>query len=236
MIKTLRRKFIAATMLSLAAVLLVILGGVNLMSYQKVISDADAILELLCANSGTFPEFPAGKRPAQTAVQPPVSADKPGFGERGLSPETPYESRYFSVVLDEAGQVVYTDTVQIAAIDGDTAASYAQAVWQSGRTSGFWEDYRYACRSEANGWRIIFLDCGRTLSGFRTTLLASVMLALVGLGAVLVLLLILSGRIIRPVAESYEKQKQFITDAGHELKTPLTIISADTDLAEMECG
>lgn len=62
------------------------------------------------------------------------------------------------------------------------------------------------------------------------------MLALVGLGAVLVLLLILSGRIIRPVAESYEKQKRFITDAGHELKTPLTIISADTDLAEMECG
>ena len=140
------------------------------------------------------------------------------------------------MVLDETGQVVYTDTVQIAAIDDDTAASYAQAVWQSGRTSGFWEDYRYACRSEANGWRIIFLDCGRTLSGFRTTLLASVMLALVGLGAVLVLLLILSGRIIRPVAESYEKQKRFITDAGHELKTPLTIISADTDLAEMECG
>ena len=235
-IKTLRRKFIAATMLSLAAVLLVILGGVNLMSYQKVISDADAILELLCANSGTFPEFPTGKRPAQAAAQPPISADKPGFGDRGLSPETPYESRYFSVVLDETGQVVYTDTVQIAAIDDDTAASYAQAVWQSGRTSGFWEDYRYACRSEANGWRIIFLDCGRTLSGFRTTLLARVMLALVGLGAVLVLLLILSGRIIRPVAESYEKQKRFITDAGHELKTPLTIISADTDLAEMECG
>lgn len=187
-------------------------------------------------NSGTFPEFPTGKRPAQAAAQPPISADKPGFGDRGLSPETPYESRYFSVVLDETGQVVYTDTVQIAAIDDDTAASYAQAVWQSGRTSGFWEDYRYACRSEANGWRIIFLDCGRTLSGFRTTLLASVMLALVGLGAVLVLLLILSGRIIRPVAESYEKQKRFITDAGHELKTPLTIISADTDLAEMECG
>lgn len=54
-----------------------------------------------------------------------------------------------------------------------------------------------------------------------------------GTGGVLVLLLILSGRIIRPVAESYEKQKRFITDAGHELKTPLTIISADTDLAEM---
>ena len=52
----------------------------------------------------------------------------------------------------------------------------------------------------------------------------------------LILLLLLSKRIVRPVAESYEKQKQFITDAGHELKTPLTIIGADADLAEMEWG
>lgn len=59
---------------------------------------------------------------------------------------------------------------------------------------------------------------------------------MLGLLAVLILLLILSKRIVRPVAESYEKQKQFITDAGHELKTPMTIISADADLAEMECG
>ena len=67
------------------------------------------------------------------------------------------------------------------------------------------------------------------------TLLTSVLLALLGLLSVLVLLLILSKRIVRPVAESYEKQKQFVTDAGHELKTPMTIISADADLAEMEC-
>ena len=59
---------------------------------------------------------------------------------------------------------------------------------------------------------------------------------MLGLAAVLFLLLILSRRIVRPMAESYEKQRQFITDAGHELKTPMTIISADADLAEMECG
>lgn len=62
------------------------------------------------------------------------------------------------------------------------------------------------------------------------------LLALLGLLSVFVLLLLLSRRMVRPVAESYEKQKRFITDAGHELKTPMTIISADADLAEMECG
>ena len=128
------------------------------------------------------------------------------------------------------------DTGQIAAVDAEDAAAYAQSVVASGRSSGFWGNYRYLISQEDGDSQVIFLDCGRSLSSFRATLFASVALSLVGLGAVLVLLLILSSRIVRPMAESYEKQKQFITDAGHELKTPMTIISADADLAEMECG
>ena len=50
------------------------------------------------------------------------------------------------------------------------------------------------------------------------------------------LLLIFSRRIVTPAAESYDKQRRFITDAGHEIKTPLTIIGADADLLELECG
>ena len=239
MIKRLRRKLIAACMLSLALVLLVILGGVNLMSYHKVVSDADAVLALLDANDGAFPKNHPGQGETPSGDLPPDSlpgGKKDFFGQRGISPETPYESRFFSVLLGTDGQVLQTDTGQIAAVDDQEAAAYAQAVLASGHTSGFWGDYRYLVQTDELGSRVIFLDCGRSLSSFRTTLLASVTLALVGLGAVLVLLLILSSRIVRPMAESYEKQKQFITDAGHELKTPMTIISADADLAEMECG
>jgi len=65
-------------------------------------------------------------------------------------------------------------------------------------------------------------------------MLASVPVALAGLLAVFLLLLVLSKRIASPVAESYEKQRRFITDAGHELKTPLTVIGADLDLVEPE--
>ena len=49
-------------------------------------------------------------------------------------------------------------------------------------------------------------------------------------------MLLFSGRIIKPVSISYEKQKQFITDAGHELKTPISIIDADAEVLGMEVG
>lgn len=238
MIKRLRRKLIAACMISLAIVLAVILGGVNLMSYQKVVADADTVLALLGSNDGAFPKIhntenlPDGEIPMDRGT-----GKRDLLGPKGLSPETPYESRFFSVDLDEDGQVIQTDTGQIAAVDEASAELYAQSALESGHTSGFLDDYRYlVLAEEGNTTRVIFLDCGRSLSSFRTTLLASVALSLLGLLAVLVLLLILSHRIVRPVAESYEKQKQFITDAGHELKTPMTIISADVELAEMECG
>lgn len=239
MIRRLRRKLIIACMVSLAVVLTVILGGVNFLSYHKVVSDADAVLALLNANDGAFPKDHGGQEEKPTENTPPGSAPtekKAHFGQHSLSPETPYESRFFSVLLGTEGQPLQIDTGQISAIDEEEAAVYAQNVFYYGRSSGFWGNYRYLQCEEEQGSLIIFLDCGRSLSAFRMTLLTSVLLALLGLLSVLVLLLILSKRIVRPVAESYEKQKQFITDAGHELKTPMTIINADADLAEMEYG
>ena len=129
-----------------------------------------------------------------------------------------------------------TDTGKIAAVDQAAAAEYAQKVWSSWQSSGFLEDYRFIRSAEAGGIRVIFLDCGRSLSSFHAVLLASISISLLGLLAVLVLLILLSGRIVTPAAESYEKQRRFITDAGHELKTPLTIIGADADLLELEHG
>lgn len=235
MIRKLRFKLIAASMFSLALVLFLILGGVNLMSYRKAVADADSILQVLGSNDGTFPM----REPAQTGESAvPALPPEHGRGGRqpGLTAETPYESRYFSVLVDQSGQIVQVDTGQIAAVDEEDAAVYALQVRSSGRTVGFVGDYRFLCCEEADGTRVIFLDCTRSLSNCRATLAASVGLAVLGLAAVFLLLVILSGRIVRPMAESYEKQKRFITDAGHELKTPLTIIGADADLVEMECG
>jgi signal transduction histidine kinase len=153
-----------------------------------------------------------------------------------MTPETPYESRFFSVLLDEKGNTISVDTGKIAAIDTSEAISYGYNIFQQKQEKGFLDVYRYIKKENEGGIRIIFLDCSRNMASFRSFLITSLIISLVGIIAVLFLLIIFSKRLVKPMAESYEKQKQFITDAGHEIKTPLSVIQADVELLEMECG
>lgn len=221
MIKKLRMKFIALSMASLLSVLFLIMGSINVMNYKAIIEDANFVLTVLAENDGKFP------KPDERKVM--------DF-KRPMSPEVPYESRYFSVLLDSIGNVIAADTGKIAAVDTAEAVRYAKTVWESGKEQGFLEDYRYIRQNSDFGTRIIFLDCGRNLNTFRYFLLVSFGVSALGLFAVFCLIVLFSGRIIRPVSESYEKQKRFITDAGHEIKTPLTIIDADSEVLAMEIG
>ena len=262
MIRKLRIKFVVAAMLSLLAVLAVLMGSVNLINYRSVVSDADAVLDLLAENGGSFPEMQAFDRaerwggretpdsaPEDRPEEPPDdlpdrrAAGERAFGERRLersdrlsSPELPFESRYFSVRFDGSGAVASVDTGMIAAVDEEEAEAYAAAVYGSGASKGFRGDYRFIRADGDGGALIVFLDCGRMLASFRTFLLASIAIAAIGFASVFVLISIFSARIVRPVAESYEKQRRFITDASHELKTPLAIIEADADVLEMDVG
>ena len=82
----------------------------------------------------------------------------------------------------------------------------------------------------------VFLNCQREISTIRTYVLASVGTGALGLVIVFVMIYFFSGKVLKPVSESYEKQKRFITDASHEIKTPLTIIDANTEVIEMMEG
>lgn len=224
MIRKLRFRLVLASMLSLIAVLAVIMGGLNALNYRRIVNDADGILALLNENKGAFPNI-----------------DKdfkwPAPGPRYRSPELPFEMRFFSVLLDGSGEVLETDTERIAAVDADEAQRYAREIWTGGRTRGFYGIYRYARYEVGDGGaRILFLDCGRSLAQFRNVLNRSALISAIGLLAVFLLILLLSGRIVKPISQSYEKQKRFISDAGHEIRTPITIINADTEILEMECG
>lgn len=231
MISKIRRRLILAAMLSLLAVLTLLVGVSAALNYRSVVDTADQTLALLQENDG---EFSADlSAPPQGGGQPqPSGQDEPRPG----NPELPYESRYFTVFLTGQGAVVSINTGRIAAVDSAQAQSYALQVWGSGKTRGFIDHYRYVAYPQDGETHIIFLDCGRGLDNLHSFLRNSALVSLAGLAAVFVLLLLLSDKLVKPFADNYVRQKQFITDAGHDLKTPLTIINADADVLQMDIG
>ena len=162
--------------------------------------------------------------------------DNIGKDHMGFSKETPFETRYFTVTLDSDGNVSDCDTGKVASVDEDSAKEYASEVYTSGKTTGFSGIYRYRVTETDDGTMIVFVDCRQEIATVKNFAINSFAISTVGLAAVFVLVVFFSKLVFRPVAESYKKQKQFITDASHELKTPLTIIDANTEIIEMDHG
>ena len=227
MIRRLRCTFVMVSVCSVAAVLFVILGVVNWMNYRQVVEDVDRILDILAENNGSFPErgVPEEEPERDRRGAPP-----------GISPETPYESRYFTVYFNEDEDVIRADVGRIAAVDESEAVAYAEEVNKRPGNRGFLHNYRYVKTDEGGTPMVIFLDCGRSLAQVRGFLTVSASVAAAGTGAVFLLLILFSKRAVKPYVESYEKQKRFITDAGHEIRTPLTIIDADAEIIALETG
>lgn len=255
MIRKLRVKVVLTAMLSLLIVLTVIFGTAGIMNYKRIVTNANGILQILQDNGGSFPDLTRSNENGRASEEngetgedgKTVDISRPsdvppemGAAGRGFSAELPYESRYFTVQFSENGDVLSVNTGKIAAVDTETAVQYAREVLAGGKSSGFVRDYRYMVSetgtSSSDGTSVIFLDCAREMGSLRSFLFTGISVSLIGLLAVLLLLIFFSGRIVRPFAENYQKQKQFITDAGHELKTPITIIDADAQVLEMDIG
>lgn len=221
MLQKLRIKFIALATGLLFLVLTIIIGIVNLLNYRHVLYSSDFTLKLLASNNGSFPDNPDTEgRPLNWK----------------MSPELPFETRFFSVQLDSEENIVSVNFEKIAAVTPEIASGYLEQVLNSPRNKGFIGEYRYLLSDTSSGSMIVFLDCGRQLSSVRSFMLISVGISLAGLLVISLLLYVLSAPIVRPIADSYEKQRQFITNASHDLKTPLTIIDADIDILEMDYG
>lgn len=157
-----------------------------------------------------------------------------GRGKPFSSRDEAEETRFFSVLLTAEESVVRANTDRIYAVDDSAAAGYAKKALEAGGESGWVDEYRYAVTDEGTMTRITFLDCSTSLAQFRQFLRASIIMSLAGLMIIFGFICYFAGRIVKPVAESYDKQKRFITDAGHEIKTPLAIIKANIDVMRMD--
>lgn len=255
MIRRLRTKFIILSTISLLLLLGIIVISSNLLTYRDLVFNADRVIDMIAGNGGPHKPGPPPENMAvpenmvapENMAAPGKAADigHGGFiGQKLLSPEILYEARFFVAELSTEGEVLWVDTEHIAMVDDEDACEYALQAQRKKGDRGFIGDFRYAKFSDLSGSegsaqndiRVIFLDCGRKLFTFRNALFINCLISFLGLLAIFMVIVFLSKKIVRPVSESYEKQKQFISVAGHEIRTPVTIIDADAEILAMEIG
>lgn len=224
MIRTLRRRFLLIALASLTGTLAVLCLVINLGYHAITTRRADQVLQMLHQNAGQFPE-------------PETQADPGAFPGFQVTLETPFETRYVVVRLTGQREVAEVDMEHIAALDREKVIQQVEQILDGGKNSGYSGYYRYQVFEDGEeGQTIVVLDCFLQLQAANNVLRLTLLASLACIAIVFLLLVFLSRRVVRPFAENLEKQRRFVTDASHELKTPLAIISANTGLLEASLG
>ena len=231
MLKKLRRRFVLSAVAAVSAVLLILICGINVWNYIVTTNRMDATIYTFVSLEGDAPPAPKETEPDRPQDNSGHNSGDRFFGSP--SPEMKYMMRYFSVTFTD-GEITSTSTDFVKSITQEQAQEYARQVNDSGKERGFCGEYRYMTTSDGAETTVVFLNVSPELSYMTTLLLVSSAVGVICLAAVTVLVAVFSKRAIAPYVRNIEQQKRFITAAGHELKTPITAISASADVLDME--
>jgi len=225
MVKKLRYKFILIASISILLVIFFISGLIIGTTYISTCIQAKQMADYIAENGGSFPKFNEKK-------------DNNGY----MNEETQYTTRYFTVLFDDNGNVTMVNDDNVVAIDENEATELATSIINKNSSYGVakYTQYKYFYSvntdSDSNEIMVVFVDC---TSDFIGDFLMVRMCAIIG-GLCFILCVslisIFSKRAIEPSIRNIENQKAFITNAGHELKTPLAVISANNEVLEMMNG
>lgn len=265
MVKQLQKKFIISAMTAVTILLVVLIGGINVFNYLTTSGDNDRLMEMLCYSFETSTKWNAdttdntqppqsingtqqnttgatgnqndtGFVPQDNGTKPPDDKKNNGFGRHDKNAVD--SARYAAVAIDKNGNIIRTDVTHISSLTEEEATAITEALKNTASGTGTYNGfvYRISETKRADGKVIILLDNGMQISSFFTVLFISAGAGIFGWLLMLLLVILLSKKTIAPVARSIEKQKQFVTNAGHEIKTPLAIILANTDAMELHNG
>ncbi|MBQ3184097.1 MAG: HAMP domain-containing histidine kinase [Clostridia bacterium] len=230
MIKKLKNRFIALAMISMFLLLALITVTANIVNYNYVISDTDKALNIFLHESKL-------DDPVENAELPPEHKRPRGEKEKrnkSKIPDTFMVDEYYSAIISPNGEVLETDRDHIPWLSEESAVKYALLAYKEDMNKGSVGIFRYHTDNADYGTLITLMNIDRELSACGRFLLISLLVGLCGYIVISIAIIFYSHRLTKPIAESYVRQKRFITNAGHELKTPLTIINANIELIEMD--
>ncbi len=219
MLKQLRRRFILLAVISMAVTLIVSFTAVNFALRFRLAERTDVIIEILYENDGVFP------------------IDYYLNQHMELYEETPYQTRYYVAYIDNNRAIIGADYSHIAINNIEGVGNQINEILGSGKEKGYIGTYRFGCFDNGDGTKmIVVVDCQADLETMNTLLAITLITIITCIIIVLILLILLSKYVLKPFEENREKQRRFITDAGHELKTPIAIIQSNAEVIEMIDG
>ncbi len=222
MMRTLRKKFIFFAMAAVTVLLLILMLSINGLAWIMFERQSDEMMSMLINSGGNFMQ--TFSRDDDNRQLPPPDRDMMR------------SARFFTVYLDDNGAALFANVDEIFFVNMDEAIEYANQAVKKGSSSGRIDRYKYEIEQTGDGLRIYFLDITRELLTMKTLLSVSAIIAAGSWLIVLLFVILLSGNVVQPIIAGVEKQKQFITNAGHELKTPLAIIQSNNDAMSLIHG
>ena len=250
MIQKLRRRLTLLVIGVLVVVTALIVLSIDAMNRRNITSTANAALDVLAENEGRRPDM-RSEPPAkpEEGEEPPEKPDgtshapdgklrdgRPDFGLSGGASALASLSNAYTVRLDADGGVTEWTSDRADLYDDEQIQAFADEALAQNALRGRVGTQYYRLTGEDDGRLLIALDARLEFLSARralrsSTLAASLACLLLSVGASLLI-----RKMLRPVPESFERQKQFVWDASHEFKTPLAVISANAELLSREVG
>ncbi|MDE7015154.1 MAG: winged helix-turn-helix domain-containing protein, partial [Kineothrix sp.] len=238
MIKKMRYQFILVTMASISFIFILILSVINIsmtmssrrQGYSLLYRVADMQMQAKAASPAFMP--PKSPPVMEMQAEPPTSPALPA----ALNKFDIFRS--FSVLYGDDGELLDIFYDEHSEMDEESIAALADKVMskQNAETKGNISKYLYLIRNVPGDIQIFFLDYSLEKEISQRLFRTCLWIGFIGIFFIFLLVIFLSRWIVRPVQSAFDSQKQFIADASHELKTPLTIITANAEVLAGSIG
>lgn len=226
MIQKTRQKFIGITLCAILLVLILILGILNICVYGGIIINGRSNIEQIRERRGFM----------LSGVIDDIFSERNDPFLPAISDTTGMVSYMYVRISHNSGVSPFITTNMSDTYSSDDIYTIAVMLSESGNDSGIYKSMMYEVTKNDLSTTVVIVDISNDLSTLHTLFKLSIAIIAISLIVVFIFTYILSKWALKPVQTAFENQRRFISDASHELKTPLTVISANADVLETEIG